>query len=104
MQTEAWKDKELQTALASWTELRHDTILYAKQSYTMMLTSVPVQVRVPGYVEPVPEVYNRLLSLTRMMRQGLDAMNVLAEAQKANFARLEDTLGKLVAICLKEHL
>ncbi|MEA3255232.1 MAG: DUF3160 domain-containing protein, partial [Candidatus Altiarchaeota archaeon] len=35
MQTEAWQDKELNTVLASWTELRHDTILYAKQSYTM---------------------------------------------------------------------
>ena len=36
MQTDAWQDKELSTALASWTELRHDTILYAKQSYTMV--------------------------------------------------------------------
>ena len=34
MQTDAWQDKEMNTALASWTELRHDTILYAKQSYT----------------------------------------------------------------------
>jgi hypothetical protein len=34
MQTEAWQKKELQTSLASWTELRHDTILYAKQSHT----------------------------------------------------------------------
>ncbi|EMR73518.1 Protein of unknown function (DUF3160), partial [Thermoplasmatales archaeon SCGC AB-539-N05] len=34
MQTTAWLDKELQTTLASWAELRHDTILYAKQSYT----------------------------------------------------------------------
>jgi hypothetical protein len=31
MQTDAWKDKELTTSLASWTELRHDTILYAKR-------------------------------------------------------------------------
>ena len=30
MQTEAWRKKELNAALASWTELRHDTILYAK--------------------------------------------------------------------------
>jgi len=41
MQTQAWQDKELQTALASWAELRHDTILYAKQSYTPTLESAP---------------------------------------------------------------
>ena len=31
---EAWRRKQLRTALASWAELRHDTILSAKQSYT----------------------------------------------------------------------
>ncbi|MFX1416279.1 MAG: DUF3160 domain-containing protein, partial [Promethearchaeota archaeon] len=30
MQSESWVDKQLNTALGSWTELRHDTILYAK--------------------------------------------------------------------------
>ena len=32
--TEAWGRRMLNTQLASWAELRHDTILYAKQSYT----------------------------------------------------------------------
>lgn len=32
MQNTAWQKKELNSALGSWTELRHDTILYAKQS------------------------------------------------------------------------
>ena len=31
MQTQAWLHKDMQTALGSWTELKHDTILYAKQ-------------------------------------------------------------------------
>lgn len=39
METTAWQDKELTTALASWAELRHDTILYAKQSYTLKAIS-----------------------------------------------------------------
>ena len=34
MQTEAWARRVLNTQLASWAELRHDTLLYAKQSYT----------------------------------------------------------------------
>ena len=72
MQTEAWKDKELQTALASWAELRHDTILYAKQSYTPAATAMPPQPKpVVGYVEPVPEFYSRMLALTGMTREGL---------------------------------
>ena len=32
MANQAWQDKSLNTALASWAELRHDTILYGKQS------------------------------------------------------------------------
>ncbi|GAH96290.1 unnamed protein product, partial [marine sediment metagenome] len=41
IQSPAWVDKELQTVLGSWTELRHDTILYAKQSYTMAGKGMP---------------------------------------------------------------
>ncbi|HEY0715826.1 MAG TPA: DUF3160 domain-containing protein [Polyangia bacterium] len=34
VRTEPWARRVLNTQLASWAELRHDTILYAKQSYT----------------------------------------------------------------------
>ena len=34
MRTRAWAMKDLNTQLASWTQFRHDTVLYAKQSYT----------------------------------------------------------------------
>jgi len=105
MQTTAWQDKELTTALASWAELRHDTILYAKQSlYTMAgTTSIPQQPKpVVGYVEPVPEFYNRLLALTRMTNKGLEERNVLDEASKARLENLENILEKLVAISKQE--
>lgn len=105
MQTTAWQDKELTTALASWTELRHDTILYAKQSYTMTETAIPVPTperRVVGYVEPVPEFYNRLLALTRMTTNGLESMNVLDEASKYRLDRLETILERLVELSAKE--
>src|SRR4030042_3787254 len=75
MRTGAWQDKEINTALASWAELRHDTILYAKQSYTPRLTSAPgpppPQKPLVGYIEPVPEFYARMLDLTGMTREGL---------------------------------
>ena len=72
MQTAAWQDKELNTALASWSELRHDTILYAKQSYTMAeLGGGGEEPKIVGYVEPVPLFYARLLDLTNMTKKGL---------------------------------
>lgn len=56
MRTRAWAMKTLNTQLASWTQLRHDTILYAKQSYTSYAAcSYPV-----GYIEPRLEFWSRL--------------------------------------------
>ncbi len=42
MQTQAWTRKDLQTSLGSWTELKHDTILYAKQVMAEMGGGLPV--------------------------------------------------------------
>src|SRR5262249_6599535 len=48
MRTRAWALKTVNAQLASWTELRHDTVLYAKQPYTgEILCSYPF-----GFVEP----------------------------------------------------
>jgi len=105
MQTDAWQDKELSTSLASWTELRHDTILYAKQSYTITETGMPMppeEKPVVGYVEPVPEFYARLLALTKMTNQGLDEMGVLDPASKSRLADLESILSSVQAISEKE--
>jgi hypothetical protein len=103
MQTKAWQDKELQTALASWTELRHDTILYAKQSYTPAATAMPPQPQpVVGYVEPVPEFYNRMLSLTVMTMEGLDKLGALSDEEESRLESLENILGKLITISQDE--
>jgi hypothetical protein len=103
MSTTAWLDKEITTALASWAELRHDTILYAKQSYTMRATSIVHDPpRVVGYVEPVPEFYSRLLALTRMTNKGLSRMNVLDEASQIRLTDLESILARLLKISKQE--
>jgi len=101
MQGTPWQDKQLNAALASWAELRHDTILYAKQSYTAGCTSVPPRPD-RGYVEPVPEFYNRLRALTQMTRVGLDDMNVLDSAQRSRLQGLENVLGRLAGISIAE--
>jgi len=100
MRTEAWEKKELNAALASWTQLRHDTILYAKQSYTPPGIGLPPEVA--GYVEPVPEFYGRLLALTRMTRQGLSDLNALSSQASERLANLEQILGRLIEIANKE--
>jgi hypothetical protein len=100
MQRDAWKDKELNAALASWTELRHDTILYAKQSYTPVI-GIPQQPE-RGYVEPVPEFLNRLLALTRMTRTGLSDMEVLSPIQESRLAAFEAILDRLLGVAIAE--
>jgi len=103
MQTTAWQDKELQTALASCTELRHDTILYAKQSYTPTLKGMPLQPKpVHGYVEPVPEFYSRLLALTAMTENGLAELDVLEQKHRDRLINLESILDRLIEISTKE--
>lgn len=103
MKTGAWQDKQLTTSLASWTELRHDTILYAKQSYTPVLASLPPPEKpVVGYVEPVPEFYNRLLALTKMTSRGLSRMEVLDRAAKNRLSSLEGILERLLTLSKKE--
>ena len=56
MQTAAFWQEKMNTQLASWTELRHDNLLYAKQSYTAgTICSYPY-----SYVEPFPDFYQTL--------------------------------------------
>jgi hypothetical protein len=56
MNTVAWQQQKLNTQLASWAQLRHDNLLYAKQSYSGGIgCSFP-----HSFVEPYPEFYRRL--------------------------------------------
>ncbi|MET0339508.1 MAG: DUF3160 domain-containing protein [Polyangiales bacterium] len=54
--TDAWGRRLLSTQLGSWAELRHDTILYAKQSYT----GSPACEFPDAYVDPYPAFYRAL--------------------------------------------
>ncbi len=99
MQTDAYQDKSLNTALSSWTQLRHDTILYTKQSYTMAEGGFgPGHAPARGYVEPVPEFYNRLLTLTKMTEKGLKNLLTIEEQKQiipsSYFIRSSDKSSK----------
>ncbi len=101
MLNSAWTDKELATALGTWTELRHDTILYGKQSYTYDYFGSP-PTPPPGYVEPVPSLYARLASLSRMMIEGLSSRYVLDVDAYQKLVTLHQTLLSMQAISEKE--
>ncbi len=101
MRSAAYQDRSLWAALSSWAQLRHDTILYAKQPYVAMAGAAPPMEKPkppPGYVEPLPEFYARMLALARMTRGGLEDMNVLDEAGLNRLKSLEEIIERLLRI------
>jgi len=64
MKGNVWKKKSLNTALGAWTELRHDTVLYGKESYTSVSRGVGLSgFKAEAYLEPEPELYGELASV-----------------------------------------
>jgi hypothetical protein len=64
----AFRERILNTQLASWAELRRDTILYVKQSYTTGNTcEFP-----DAYVDPYPEFYAQVGRLAQHLEQIAD--------------------------------
>lgn len=105
MRSQAWVDKQLNTSLGSWTELRHDTILYAKQVYAEMGAGAlpPPSPEPPkGYVEPVPEVYARIKALASMTMDGLKSRGLLLDSDQEALTRMVEIAGRLETIAEKE--
>lgn len=103
MQNLAWTLKQLYTALASWGELRHDTILYAKQSYTIFATGIPNPPEFTyGYVEPNPHLFARLASLANLTRSGLNGRGLLLSEFESKLANFESLALGLKGIAEKE--
>lgn len=102
MKNIAWVDKDLFTALASWGELRHDTILYAKQSYSYV-TSEPTPPNLTyGFIEPNPYLFARLASLVDLLRIGLDNLGLGLDEFRSKFSDLESLLLGLKTMAEKE--
>ncbi|WP_441291732.1 DUF3160 domain-containing protein [Sorangium sp. KYC3313] len=70
--TEAWGRRLLNTQLASWAELRHDTLLYAKQSYTGGATcEFP-----DAYVDPYPAFFARIADLAEQGARVVETLDL----------------------------
>lgn len=102
MRNTAWTRKRLVTFLGSWTELKHDTILYAKQVYAELGGGPPEPKDDRGYVEPNPALYARLNALMRMTREGLEERGMLSPGDKDSLERMEKLASDLQTISIKE--
>lgn len=105
MRNDDWNKKSLNSALGSWTELRHDTLLYAKQSYAELgggeqIPQDPAIVK--GYVEPNINFLTRLLALSRMTRDGLLSRGILDDSMKGKYDSFIESVEFFKIIAEKE--
>lgn len=101
MTTSAWKNKMLNTALGSYTELKHDTVLYGKQA--MAEGGGAVEYADQHYVEPDIELYHKLLYLTEYTVSVLKERGMLNEDLEDGAEKYEEML-KLFIECSKKEL
>ena len=102
MQSEAWERKDLETFEGSYTELKHDTVLYAKQVMAEMGGGDNPVYDDRGYVEPEPEVWGRFVNLSEKTMEGLDALGYLTDEDRNSLAILTQLANSLLVISEKE--
>ena len=103
MQSPQWQKKNLNTALASWAELKHDAILYAKQP---MLAECgdggPEPPVVKGYVEPNVKFWEKAIALVTRMDKVLTTYSLQTEKAKAVYERIKEMAEFCRDISIKE--
>ncbi len=103
MQSEEWQKKDLECFAGSFTELKHDTILYAKQVIAEMGGGGYEQEPDDrGYVEPEPVVYARFVELADRTAEGLKRYGMLNSVEEENLTRLSQIAGQMLEISKKE--
>lgn len=102
MQTSQWGKKNLNTALASWAELKHDVILYAKQPMAAECGGCLPDPVVVGYVEPNIAYWKKAHSLMIEVMTTLDRGHLLSDKMKAVGERIVENLEFLQQISEKE--
>jgi len=101
MRTRVWDLETLNARLASWAELRHDTILYVKQSYSGGIVCEYPQV----YVEPVPRFFAALARYAlrgRELAESLEETGFEVAEVRLYFDNLEVVARTLETIATRE--
>ena len=103
MLTTEWDKKSLNAMLASWTELKHDAILYAKQPFGAECGGAgPPDPVVKGYVEPNVGFWQKAIDLLKTTRQLLEKHGLLTEKVATSNERLTEEAEFLLNISKKE--
>ena len=101
MKTAAWHQNKINTQLSSWSQLRHDNLLYAKQSYTGATGCLYPY----SFIEPVPDFYARIAAFAEGAQNYFEQFDVDNYAMwmiKAYFPNLKTIMNKLEQLARKE--
>lgn len=106
MQSSAFEALRLNTYLASYAQLKHDTVLYAKQAAAEMggpgFEDSEETIDDRGYVVPEVALYARVGVVLRNLEAGLRERKLFPEALGESFTRFVALAAKLEAISRKE--
>ena len=111
MKNEEWKKKKLETFGGSYAELKHDTILYSKQTYSAEMGEGGmdefydvefIKYDDKGYVEPEKEVYIGLYNLANDTLVSFSDMGMIDNVGKDFLKNFSDLSMKLYNISNKE--
>jgi len=113
MQSPLWESKTLLTSAGFWTELRHTSLLYAKQSFAELggggsdacdARKVPEPAK--GYVEPQAESYDRLYYAAKRLAGEYEARGFeLQNSPKLkNYIQLLNTIREYTKLELENNI
>lgn len=104
MKTTSWSKKNINTALASWSELKHDAILYAEQPIAAECGSggdFPDPILV-GYVEPNLKFWNKMKEMLTLTRSLLTKNGLMTDDLDGKTQSLEDYMDFCIKVSKKE--
>jgi hypothetical protein len=101
MRTDAWAAKAHTTGFGSYAELKHDTLLYAKQAFAEG-EGPPVPAEPRHWVEPEPVVYERLAAVASLIREGFASRDLLTDDAAELLDRLDSMYRRLAELAREE--
>ena len=98
-----WSKKDLNAALASWAELKHDAILYAKQPAGAECGGGgPPDPVVKGYVEPNVKFWKKAIELLNNTEKFLKEQNMMTDKISQATERIREEAEFLLRVSEKE--
>jgi hypothetical protein len=103
-----WQYKNLNAGVSAWTELKHDTILYAEQSGAEMGGGEEFQIPpyIPpgpkGYVEPNPVFFHQLIASIDQMLASLKSSDSMPEEYSDKLTKFRELANQAEEIAQKE--